>query len=757
LVQDETTTASEINLTTPEIPAENVAINPKVNGSDNLDAFSSNQSILANESQPTEISPSSAPNSSSQLFDTNTTTSEAARATSPDEARNNNNTLGLAASESAIDLAVEDVAPASAVPPVVDAPESDLRNMSSPPAPTESVQDPVTEQLGIKNLPTSKLSQPDPTSHTTKDTTRAGEEQVTMELESDVRQPASIFGDGVVNDTTMTEAPAAKIAREREDDDEAAPSAKRTKTEESAKGGQSGESAVVNGKDASFQQPQGPPITEYQSAELVKALRTMASRGNGKNFRGPVVELWPAFADAYRAKIMNPMDLATMQVKLTGKYYHNMEEVKADARLIHENAMAFNGVDHTITKAAAEIRKAIESRADSLPAEQPVPVKKDKKKRVAPPPSAAARAPAASPRRQSHSSQVNTAPVLAEPTPAYSLPPSGVPPARRGSAIARPKRDINPPKNKGDLIYDTKRSKSKKGSVEFRFCEEVLSELQKQKYAAINGPFLLPVDPVALGIPNYFAIIKKPMDLSTISSKLKEGSYQTAGDFEKDVKLMFSNCYKFNPPGNVVHSMGRQLQDVFEDQWAKKDQWMADHAPVVASPANAPDTEDEEEDDDDEDEVPDKSIVSAAKERLLEEQTKLINMMRAKHLDQPMIQMQQEMVELIQKKVHEEEANAKKKTKKPKAPKPVKKAAPVKKSGPAPKKAGKQARYMGTLEKETISNGLGSLPDHLTTNVLEWIQTDQGNLAVSYSERMCFWLGSQSNILTGRFRWTIRT
>jgi hypothetical protein len=40
-----------------------------------------------------------------------------------------------------------------------------------------------------------------------------------------------------------------------------------------------------------------------------------------------------------------------------------------------------------------------------------------------------------------------------------------------------------------------------------------------------SQPFLEPVDWKALGIPDYPTIIKNPMDLGTISKKLKENKY----------------------------------------------------------------------------------------------------------------------------------------------------------------------------------------------------------------------------------------
>ena len=53
------------------------------------------------------------------------------------------------------------------------------------------------------------------------------------------------------------------------------------------------------------------------------------------------------------------------------------------------------------------------------------------------------------------------------------------------------------------------------------------------------------MDTVALNIPNYNEIVKQPMDLGTIQSKLANNEYENADDFEKDVRLVFKNCYLF--------------------------------------------------------------------------------------------------------------------------------------------------------------------------------------------------------------------
>lgn len=143
---------------------------------------------------------------------------------------------------------------------------------------------------------------------------------------------------------------------------------------------------------------------------------------------------------------------------------------------------------------------------------------------------------------------------------------------RRISEDGRPKREIHPPPSKDYPEPMTKRRNPRKNDAQMKFCGQVLRELRKSKYRNINYPFLAPVDVVALNIPDYPSIVKHPMDLSTIERKLNEGDYQNADDFETDMRLMFNNCYLYNPPVTPVHKMGQELEKVFDEKWKQKPQ-----------------------------------------------------------------------------------------------------------------------------------------------------------------------------------------
>ncbi|CAD6246523.1 unnamed protein product [Miscanthus lutarioriparius] len=98
----------------------------------------------------------------------------------------------------------------------------------------------------------------------------------------------------------------------------------------------------------------------------------------------------------------------------------------------------------------------------------------------------------------------------------------------------------------------------------FKQCANLLKSLMSHGWA---GPFLVPVDIVKLNIPDYFEIVKQPMDLGTIQKKMKAGMYSTPREFAADVRLTFSNAMNYNPVNNDVHLMAKTLSKNFETRW----------------------------------------------------------------------------------------------------------------------------------------------------------------------------------------------
>ncbi len=100
-------------------------------------------------------------------------------------------------------------------------------------------------------------------------------------------------------------------------------------------------------------------------------------------------------------------------------------------------------------------------------------------------------------------------------------------------------------------------------------CNEILRDMFHKKHSTYAWPFYKPVDAELLGLHDYHEIIKKPMDLGTVKAKMDSREYRSRAEFAGDVRLIFTNCYKYNPPDHDVVAMARKLQDMFEMRYAK--------------------------------------------------------------------------------------------------------------------------------------------------------------------------------------------
>jgi hypothetical protein len=97
---------------------------------------------------------------------------------------------------------------------------------------------------------------------------------------------------------------------------------------------------------------------------------------------------------------------------------------------------------------------------------------------------------------------------------------------------------------------------------------KLVNDLYRPKYSAFAFPFYEPVDTVKLEIPQYYKVVKKPMDMATMLQKLNAHEYRDARAFHDDFKLMIRNCFAFNPAGTPVHQAGIELNEVFDEKWS---------------------------------------------------------------------------------------------------------------------------------------------------------------------------------------------
>ena len=415
--------------------------------------------------------------------------------------------------------------------------------------------------------------------------------------------------------------PPTKVAREREDDDMAdEPSTKRPKTEDASNDSVS--QAQSSPPTTATQAPEpatasatstaGAPtsaavtepakredwgdLTDVQFKRLGEGMRNLKKSKHSANYAKPVDPValkLPTYFDI----VKNPMDLGTMENKLKNKEYSSVADYVNDFNLMVDNAILFNGQSHVVSQAGMNMRAQLNAQLKKMPkpGEPAPPEANQKAKRTSLPAPATREKPP--PREARHSFGATQS--AQSPSTSFAPDANGVPLARRDSSVVdRPKRKIQKPAPR-ELMYP--KTQKKKFKAELKFAEEVYAEMRRPRYNSISAAFLEPVDPVALNIPNYNQVIKHPMDMATIRQKLNDQQYENLKEFEADFRLMFKNCYKFNPESHPIHIAGREYEKVFNEQMAKKNDRIKALQPSPST-RETPDEESEEESSEEEEE-----------------------------------------------------------------------------------------------------------------------------------------------------------
>ncbi|XP_071407206.1 transcription intermediary factor 1-alpha [Pithys albifrons albifrons] len=129
-------------------------------------------------------------------------------------------------------------------------------------------------------------------------------------------------------------------------------------------------------------------------------------------------------------------------------------------------------------------------------------------------------------------------------------------------------RDLSKPEVEYDCDKPAHSSEKRKledtaglAPIDRRKCEKLLL------YLYCHEMSLAFQDPVSPTVPDYYKIIKKPMDLSTIKRRLEmtNSFYRKPEDFVADFRLIFQNCAEFNEPDSEVADAGMKLEAYFEE------------------------------------------------------------------------------------------------------------------------------------------------------------------------------------------------
>ncbi|KAF5333519.1 hypothetical protein D9611_002463 [Ephemerocybe angulata] len=88
--------------------------------------------------------------------------------------------------------------------------------------------------------------------------------------------------------------------------------------------------------------------------------------------------------------------------------------------------------------------------------------------------------------------------------------------------------------------------------------QNVIGLLHQQISTHRNGAiFHNPIKPS--DAPDYYEIVKRPMDLKTMKARVKDGAISNSLEFQRDVYLMFANAMMYNRPGSDVYTMAEDM------------------------------------------------------------------------------------------------------------------------------------------------------------------------------------------------------
>lgn len=107
---------------------------------------------------------------------------------------------------------------------------------------------------------------------------------------------------------------------------------------------------------------------------------------------------------------------------------------------------------------------------------------------------------------------------------------------------------------------------------ELDFCRGLIERMIRGPgfWTRLVGPFKHPVDPIVDNVPNYFDVVKRPMDLNTIRTKMANGAYKYAPEFEADIRLIFQNCYEYWTQDDPIWKTCQEFESYFDTQWAER-------------------------------------------------------------------------------------------------------------------------------------------------------------------------------------------
>ena len=104
---------------------------------------------------------------------------------------------------------------------------------------------------------------------------------------------------------------------------------------------------------------------------------------------------------------------------------------------------------------------------------------------------------------------------------------------------------------------------------------EIVIQYEDEDGRVLSDPFMKL--PTRKELPDYYDVIRKPVDITKILTKIEDGKFDDMDALERDFMLLCANTQKYNEDGSLIHEDSIVLQSVFTNAREKlSNEWVDD-------------------------------------------------------------------------------------------------------------------------------------------------------------------------------------
>lgn len=108
-----------------------------------------------------------------------------------------------------------------------------------------------------------------------------------------------------------------------------------------------------------------------------------------------------------------------------------------------------------------------------------------------------------------------------------------------------------------------KQDSSAKAKEDIQKVIDILVSYQDSDGRILSSPFMKL--PTRKELPDYYQVIRRPLDFHKIERSLQEGKYKSLANFESDLLMMCRNAQEYNVEGSLIYQDSEVLEMVYKE------------------------------------------------------------------------------------------------------------------------------------------------------------------------------------------------